>query len=82
MFQLPDDVRLPDPRLLVPEMTTVHQRHPQLNLMNLEAVAAAHVLNARVLLSERAAEGIHPEVLTLEQIAWRIVEIGVPGTNR
>ena len=82
MFQLPDDVRLPDPRLLVPEMATVHQRHPQLNLMNLEAVAAAHVLNARVLLSERAAEGIHPEVLTLEQIAWRIVEIGVPGTNR
>ena len=73
---------LPDPRVLVPEMVTVHQRHPQLNLMNLEAVAAAHVLNGRVLLSERAAEGILPEVLTLERVTWRIVGIGAPGTHR
>lgn len=82
MLQLPEDVLLPDPRLLVPEMVTVHQRHPQLNLMNLEAVAAAHVLDARVLLSERAAEGILPEVLTLEQVSWRVVVIGASGANR
>ena len=79
MLTLPDDVLLPDPRFLVPEMVAVHQRHPQLNLMNLEATAAARVLDARVLLSERGAAGILPEVLTLERIPWRIVEIGTPG---
>ena len=82
MLRLPDDVLLPDPRVLVPEMVTVHQRHPQLNLMNLGAVAAAHVLNARVLLSERAAEGILPEVLTLERVTLQIVGIGAPATSR
>ena len=79
MLTLPDDVLLPDPRLLVPEMVAVHQRHPHLNLMNLEATAAARLLEARVLLSERAAAGILPEVLTLERIPWRIVEIGTSG---
>ena len=76
MLTLPDDVLLADPRLLVPEMVTVHQRHPQLNLMNLEAAAAARVLDARVLLSARAAEGLLPEVLTAEKVSWRVVEIG------
>ena len=82
MLQLPDDVLLPDPRLLVPEMVTVHQRHRQLNLMNLEAVAAALVLDARVLLSEHASEGVLPGVLTAEKVPWRVVEIGASGANR
>ena len=82
MLRLPDDVRLPDPRLLVPEMVTVHQRHPHLNLMNLEATAAARVLDARVLLSPRAAAGILPEVLTAENISWRVIDFGVSGTKR
>ena len=78
MLKLPDDVALPDPRLLVPEMVALHRRHPRLNLMNIEAAAAANVLDARVLLSVRAAEGVLPEVLSVERIAWRVVEIG-PG---
>ena len=67
---------LPDPRLLVPEMAAIHQRHPELNLLNIEATAAARVLDARVLLSPRAAEGLLPDVLTVEGVAWRVVEIG------
>ncbi len=75
MLTLPDHVLLADPRLLVPEMVTVQQRHPQLNLMNLEAAAAARVLDARVLLSARGADGVLPEVLTAENLSWRVVEI-------
>jgi hypothetical protein len=82
MLQLPDDVELPNPRRLVPEMVAVHQRHRLLNLLNLEAVAAARVLDARVLLSERAAGGILPEILAAEKIPWRVVEIGASGTSR
>lgn len=73
---LPDDVALPDPRLLVPEMAAMHQRHPELNLLNIEAAAAASLLGARVLLSMRAAEGLLPDVLTAERISWRVIEIG------
>lgn len=76
MLSLPGDITLPDPRVLVPEMVDVHQRHPHLRLMNLEAVAAATVLGARVLLSERAAAGVLPQVLDAEGISWRIVAIG------
>jgi len=73
---LPADVSLPDPRALVPEMAALHQRHPGLNLLNTEAAAAAVLLDARVLLSPRAAAGILPSVLTAERVAWRTVEIG------
>jgi len=76
MLSLPDDVALPDPRLLVPEMVAMHQRHAQLNLMNLEAAAAARLLDARVLLSPRAAEGVLPHVLRAEGLAWKVVKIG------
>ena len=57
-------------------MAAIHQRHPELNLLNIEATAAARVLDARVLLSPRAAEGLLPDVLTVEGVAWRVVEIG------
>ena len=76
MLRLPDDISLPDPRLLVPEMVTTHQRHPQLNIMNLEAVAAAALLEARVLLSVRASEGILPQILDAEGISWRVARVG------
>jgi hypothetical protein len=74
LLQLPEEVGLPDPRLLVPEMVRVHRRHHQLNLLNLEAAAAVIILAARVLLSPRAAEGILPGVLDAEGIAWRVLE--------
>ncbi len=76
MLLLPDDIELPDPRLLVPEMARLHHRHSQLNLMNLEAVAAASLLEARVLLSSRASEGVLPQVLEAEGLAWKVVTIG------
>jgi hypothetical protein len=76
MLALPDDVALPDPRGLVPEMVAMHQRHPQLNVMNLEAVAAARLLDAQVLLSARAADGILPSVLDAESVRWRVVSVG------
>jgi hypothetical protein len=76
MLVLPEDIGLPDPRLLVPEMVRVHQRHPQLNVMNVEAVAAAGMLEARVLLSSRGSEGMLPHVLDAEGLAWKIVKVG------
>lgn len=76
MLVLPEDIALPDPRLLVPEMVRIHQRHPQLNVMNVEAVAAAALLEARVLMSLRASEGILPHVLEAEGLAWRLVKVG------
>ena len=54
----------------------MHQRHPELNLLNIEAASAARVLDARVLLSPRAAEGVLPDVLTVERVSWRVVEMG------
>jgi len=74
MLQLPDDVGLPDPRVLVPAMVEVASRNPQLNLMNVEAVATARLLDARVLLSPAAAQGVLPPVLDAEGIRWRTVE--------
>ncbi len=76
MLSLPDDVALPDPRELVPTMVALHQRHPQLNVMNVEAAAAAALLEARVLLSACGAEGVLPAVLDADAIPWRIVSIG------
>jgi hypothetical protein len=61
MLSLPEDIELPDPRELVPAMVTMHQRHPLLNVMNVEAAAAAGLLGAQVLLSARGADGILPE---------------------
>jgi hypothetical protein len=74
LLQLPEEVGLPDTRVLVPEMVRVHRRHNHLNLLNLEAAAAAIILAARVFLSPRAAEGILPGVLDAEGITWRVVE--------
>ena len=70
MLQLPDRIGLPDPRPLVPIMVDIASRHPRLNLMNLEAAAAARHLGARVLLSPPAANGVLAPVLDAERIPW------------
>lgn len=70
MLQLPDQIGLPDPRPLVPVMVEVASRHSRLNLMNLEAVAAARHLGARVLLSPPAADGVLAPVLDAEKVPW------------
>jgi hypothetical protein len=55
LLVLPDTIGLPDPQATVPAMAELSERHPQLNLLNLEAAAAAIVLDATVLLSVRRA---------------------------
>jgi hypothetical protein len=56
-------------------MAELSERHPRLNLLNLEAVATGLVLKATVLLSVEASRGVLPEVLDAENIKWRTVEI-------
>ena len=75
MLQLPEDIGLPDTRLLVPIMVEVAGRHPKLNLLNLEAVAAVHALNATLWLSREAADGVLPAVLDVEHLAWEVVVV-------
>lgn len=60
LVELRGDIGLPDPRITVPEMAEVARRHSQLNLSNLEAVAAARILDAAVWLSVPAASGVLP----------------------
>lgn len=75
LLLLPEAIGLPDSRLTVPVMVEVARRHPRLNLLNLEAVAAAQILQADVWLSGQAAEGLLPAVLDAEGIAWRSVAV-------
>ena len=75
MLALPDEIGLPDPRPLVPAMVDITSRYPRLNLMDVEAVAAAQVLDARVLLSPAAAEGVVAAVLDAESIRWDVREL-------
>lgn len=76
LLELRGDIGLTDPRITVPEMADVARRHSQLNLLNLEAVAAARILGAAVWLSAPAAAGVLPEVLQAEGLAWQTVDIG------
>lgn len=75
MLQLPEDIGLPDTRQLVPIMVEVAGRHPRLNLLNLEAVAAVHALDATLWLSRAAADGVLPAVLDAEHLAWEVVAV-------
>jgi hypothetical protein len=75
LLELRDDIGLPDPRAAVPAMARLALRHPGLNLLNLEAVAAASLLRARVLLSPEGAAGVLPAVLEAEVLDWRSVPI-------
>lgn len=76
LLQLRDDIGLPDPRTTVPAMAQLAGRQTKLNVLNLEAVAAASVLGAEVWLSPHAAAGLLPTVLDAERIAWREVRLG------
>ncbi len=73
---LREDIDLPDPRSTVPVMAEPSERHPRLNLLNLEAAAAGPVLDATVLLSIEALAGVLPGVLDEEGIVWLTVQIG------
>jgi hypothetical protein len=75
LLELRDDIGLPDPRSTVPVMADLARRYRRLNLLNLEAAAAARVLDATVWLSERAAPGMLAPVLDAERIRWRVVEV-------
>lgn len=70
LLELREDIGLPEPRATVPVMADLARRHSQLNLLNLEAVAAALVLRAQVWLSEPAAAGVLPAVLDAEGVRW------------
>lgn len=74
LLDLPGQVLLPDPRTTVPTMAELSERHPKLNLLNLEAAAAAVILGATVHLSLPTADGVLPGVLDAEQVAWRVVD--------
>lgn len=75
LLQLREDIGLPDPRVTVPVMAELSRTHPQLNLLNVEASAAALVLGAVVWLSPQAAAGVLPAVLDAEGVAWKAIEI-------
>ena len=75
LLQLREDIGLPDPRTTVPLMADLSRRHPQLNLLNLEAAASALVIEATVWLSEQGARGVLPSVLDAEGIAWKSIAL-------
>lgn len=75
LLRLPDRIGLPPARETVPVMAEVARRHPQLNVLNVEAAAAARVLGAEVWCSPPAAAGLLAGVLDAEEIPWRTVEI-------
>jgi hypothetical protein len=76
LLELRDDIGLPDPRSTVPGMAQIASSHPQLNLLNLEAAAAARTLGAEVWLSPPAASGVLPAVLDASGLGWRLVDVG------
>lgn len=76
LLVLPETIGLPDPRSTVPVMAELSERHPRLNLLNLEAAAAGLLLDATMLLSTEASRGVLPEVLDAENLKWRVIEIG------
>ncbi len=75
LLALPATVGLPDARSTVPLMAELSERHPRLNLVNLEAAATGRTLDATVLLSVEASRGVLPRILDAEGIDWRTVDI-------
>lgn len=75
MLALPDEVGLPDPRLIVPVMVDVQRRHPALNVLNTEAAAAALLLEAKMVLSSPTAGGQLQAVLPNEGVAFQTVDL-------
>jgi hypothetical protein len=60
-------------------MVGVASRHPRLNLLNIEATAAAIDTADVVWLSPRASEGVLPDVLNTEGVRWRVHHIDRPS---
>ncbi len=75
LLVLPSEIVLPEARSIVPIMARLAERHPRLNVLNLEATAAAVSLDATVLLSAEAIRGVLPRVLDAEHIPWRAVDL-------
>jgi len=75
MLSLPPHIQLPDSRELVPAMVEIHRRHPGLSLLNTEAVAAARLLDAIMLLTAPTASGQLAAVLGPEAIRFRVVTV-------
>lgn len=73
MLQLPDSIGLPDPRDTIAAMVEVARRYPALHLLNLEAVAVAHIVDAVGWLSPEGAKGVLPGVLDTEHIVWETI---------
>jgi hypothetical protein len=76
LLSLPDTISLPESRTTVPVMAELSERHPRLNLLNLEAAAAGLLLDATIFLSVEASNGVLPKTLDFENIKWRTIEIG------
>ncbi len=60
LLRLRSDIVLPEPRAIVATMVGVAGRHPRLNLLNLEATAAAVEVADVVWLSREASECVLP----------------------
>jgi len=75
LLRLREDIGLPEPRTAVSTMVTVASRHPQLNLLNIEATAAAIDTTDVVWLSAKASEGVLPSVLEAEGVPWQVHHI-------
>lgn len=75
LLVLPETMGLPDPRSTVPVMAELSERHPRLNLLNLEAAAAGLLLEATMILSTEASRGVLPGILDAENVKWRVIEL-------
>jgi hypothetical protein len=75
LLELREDIGLPDPRQTVPAMAELSRTQPQLNLLNLEAVASAVVLGAEVRLSPATSAGVLPAVLGAAGVSWKTVAL-------
>ncbi|MDQ6614419.1 MAG: hypothetical protein M3083_06665 [Actinomycetota bacterium] len=75
LLELRSDVSLPQPRSSVPQMARIASRHPQLNLLNLEAVAVGQLLGATLWISTETTRGILPAVLDQEHVPWQTIAV-------
>ncbi len=76
LLHLREDIGLPEPRRSVSTMASVAGRHPRLNLLNIEAAAAAIDTADVVWLSPKANEGLLPGVLDAEGVPHRVIRVG------
>lgn len=82
LLHLRDDISLPEPHAAVSTMAGVASRHPRLNLLNIEATAAALDIADVVWLSPKASEGVLPDVLDAEGVRWQVHRIdGLSGAD-